>query len=103
AGGGSAKPQPAPAASPTASGVSFDLNDVLARVEGDRSLLAELIQIFRSESPRMLAEIKRCAEQGDEKGLQRAAHALKGSASNLGASGVSKAALALEMLAREVK
>ncbi len=101
--GGGTKVQPTLAAAPPSTVASFDLNDVLARVEGDRSLLAELIQIFRSESPRMLAEIKRCAEEGDEKGLQRAAHALKGSASNLGASGVSKAALALEMLAREVK
>jgi PAS domain S-box-containing protein len=82
-------------------GPAFDLQDVLARVEGDRTLLAELIEIFRNESPRMVAEIKRCAESGDVKGLQRAAHALKGSAGNLGAGGARRAALALEMLARE--
>jgi CheY-like chemotaxis protein len=96
---GTSRPQQSLDSAPAVS--SFDFNDLLTRVEGDRSLLAELIQIFRSESPRILLEIRRCVRDKDQPGLQRAAHALKGSASNLGAGAASKAALALELLARE--
>jgi signal transduction histidine kinase/CheY-like chemotaxis protein len=80
---------------------NFDLDEVLSRVEGDRALLSELIGIFRTESPRMLGEIRRFAEENDERGLQRSAHALKGAAGNLSAKKASGAALALEMLARQ--
>ena len=38
---------------------SFDPSDVLARVEGDRGLLAELVDIFGSEYPRLLANLRR--------------------------------------------
>ena len=80
---------------------AFDLNEVLARVEGDRELLSELIDIFRTESPRMLGEIRKHVDARDEKLLQRSAHALKGAAGNLGAKKASSAALALEMLAKQ--
>jgi CheY-like chemotaxis protein len=92
------KPLPAPA-QPQAE-KAFDLDEVLARVEGDRDLLNELITIFRSESPKLLTDIRRYAEQKDGKGLQQSAHALKGAAGNLGARRASSAALAMEMLAR---
>jgi CheY-like chemotaxis protein len=80
---------------------AFDVDDALGRVEGDHELLAEVVQIFDEESPRMLAEIGRAVESGDAPALQRAAHALRGSVISLGARPAAQVALALETMARQ--
>jgi CheY-like chemotaxis protein len=80
---------------------AFDPTDVLARVEGDRTLLAELISIFLAESPTRLAEIRRCLKSGDAKALEHAAHTLRGSVGSLGARAAARAALALEIKGRD--
>lgn len=80
---------------------AFDRVDVLARVEGDLGLLAELAELFRGESVRMLSEIRRCVDASDPLALQGVAHSLKGSASSLGGRAVAEVALALEMMGRE--
>ncbi|MGH9383699.1 MAG: response regulator, partial [Vicinamibacterales bacterium] len=91
----SSEPEPAPEP-------AFDPADVLARVEGDRTLLAELVAIFLAESPTRLAEIRRCLTEGDAKGLEHAAHTLRGSLGSLGAREAAQAALALEIKGRAV-
>ena len=78
----------------------FEPAEILARVEGDRALLAELVDIFRDEAPHMLAELRRCVEAGDTRGVQDAAHALKGCVGNFGAFAAADAALAMELLGR---
>jgi len=80
---------------------SYDFQEALARVLGDRDLLAEIVDILRSEMPPALTEIRRCVEAGDLRGLERAAHRLRGSVVVLGAHRVSQAALALEMMGRD--
>jgi len=79
---------------------AFDVTAALARVDGDRELLAELVQIVRAESPRVLSEIRRCVDAGDPAGLERAAHRLRGSIGVFGARSVLQAALELETMAR---
>ena len=96
--GGDAKPPPHAAAAVER---AFDPEDVLARLEGDRELLAELVGIFRVDSPRLLADLRRCLETGDGRGVERTAHAIKGFAGNLGGRGAADAAEALERLGRE--
>ena len=80
--------------------LSFDPSDVLARVEGDRDLLAELVDIFRAEYPRLLANLRKEVEKGDARGVEEAAHAIKGTVGNFGAPVASAAALALEVMGR---
>ncbi|HVQ77891.1 MAG TPA: PAS domain S-box protein [Candidatus Binatia bacterium] len=80
---------------------AFDPRDVLARVEGDRKLLAELVDIFRVESPRLLAGLRRCLEAGDVQGVEHAAHAVRGSVGNFGGHAAAEAALILERMGRE--
>lgn len=80
---------------------AFDPEEVLARVEGDRDLLAELVEIFHAESPRLLTDLRRCVEANDPKGVEDAAHALKGSVTNFGGRAASAAALALEVMGRK--
>jgi two-component system, sensor histidine kinase and response regulator len=81
-------------------GPAFDMEGVLARVEGDRSLLKELAQILRGEIPGVLAEIRRCAAAGDSGGLERAAHGFRGACGNFGAEGAVRAAHVLELMGR---
>ena len=87
-----------PAVAPEAP--AFDPADVLARVEGDRELLTELVEIFQSELPARMAEIARSVAEQDAAGLQRAAHTLRGSIASFGARFAAQAALALEMAGR---
>ena len=76
----------------------LDVKEALARIEGDRDLLRELAVMFRDESPRLLTEIKRCAELRDAEGLAASAHSLKGACVSLSAKPAANAALVLEML-----
>jgi two-component system sensor histidine kinase/response regulator len=79
----------------------FDSDDVLGRVGGDRELLRELLGIFRQESPRLLSLIVHSLRVGDAKGLEQAAHTLRGSVGSFGATTAAKLALALEMAGRD--
>jgi two-component system sensor histidine kinase/response regulator len=80
---------------------AFDMEEVLARVEGDRSLLLALAEIFRAEIPSALAEIRRCATTRDSAGLERAAHGFKGACGNFGARATVRAATVLELMGHE--
>jgi CheY-like chemotaxis protein len=94
-----AAPEPALATASVAA--TFNRDDVLARVEGDRALLAELVDIFRVEHPRLLANLRRSVENGDAGGVQEAAHAIKGTVANFGAHAASEAARVLEVMGKE--
>ena len=90
-----AQPDVAPVPEP-----AFDMGSVLARVEGDRSLLRQLAQIFRTEVPGVLAEIRHCVATGNSAGLERAAHGFRGACGSFGAGGAVRAAHVLELMGR---
>ena len=59
----------------------------LAAVEGEPgepNLLAELLELFRQDTPVRLAAVRAAIEGGDREGVQREAHAFKGSCAALG-------------------
>jgi signal transduction histidine kinase/CheY-like chemotaxis protein/HPt (histidine-containing phosphotransfer) domain-containing protein len=74
--------------------------EVLARVGGDRELLAEISRLFVDDVPRHLARIQAALGAQDGEALRRAAHGLKGAAANFDADGVVRAARALEEMGR---
>jgi PAS domain S-box-containing protein len=78
----------------------FDVGAVLDSLDGDSELLREVAGIFLAQSPKHMERIRRAISEQDPKILQRAAHALKGSAANLLAQGVMAAALKLEEIGR---
>jgi len=80
---------------------AIDRQSVLDRVEGDVALLKEMVEIFRVEYPPLLSEIRRCMDASDARGLERAAHALKGAVSNFAAPTAYDGALRLERAGRE--
>jgi two-component system sensor histidine kinase/response regulator len=78
----------------------IDLTAALERLAGDRELFEELAQVFKTECPRIVKQIRLAVAASDEANLERQAHALKGSSANLGATAVSQAAYELEKMAR---
>jgi len=73
---------------------------VLARVGGDRELLAEISRLFVDDAPRHLERIRHALDERDGEALRRAAHGLKGAAANFDAEGVVAAARTLEEIGR---
>ena len=81
-------------------GEGLDCDAALARVGGDADLLKEIARIFIDDCPRAMAEMQDASARADCVLLERAAHGLKGAASNFGASNVVAAALHLEKMGR---
>jgi two-component system, sensor histidine kinase and response regulator len=79
---------------------AIDLAVALERLDGDRDLFEELVQVFRNECPNVIEEMRQAIGQGDAKTLERSAHGLKGSSAQLGGLAVSQIAMQIEKMAR---
>jgi HPt (histidine-containing phosphotransfer) domain-containing protein len=73
---------------------------LLERLEGDRELLAELIQLFVECAPQTLEAMRNALRRGDMPAVAQAAHSLKGSAGSLSAQVTADMASRLEQDAR---
>jgi signal transduction histidine kinase/DNA-binding response OmpR family regulator len=80
---------------------SVEVCQLLDRIEDDRSLLAELIEIFRREYPDNLQAAQRAIELQSAEDLQRAGHTLRGALGNLSATRASALAAELEAAGRK--
>jgi HPt (histidine-containing phosphotransfer) domain-containing protein len=78
----------------------IDWQQALDAIDGNRELLAELIQIYREECPKLRGEIAASLQSGDMPGLRRAAHTLKGALGHLAAAGTAQLAQQVEDHAR---
>jgi len=78
----------------------WDLDKALARVCGDRDLLGELIVIFETEYPKLIAIIRGAVKGGNAATLELNAHGLKGAAANFSAGPATGCARELEMMGR---
>src|SRR5208282_3604541 len=94
------EPQPDITSPEARSECALDISAALDRVEGDRALLDELLGLFAEECQKTIKGIREAFNTRDARLLERLAHTVKGSAANLGANDVSKAASALEKKAR---
>jgi HPt (histidine-containing phosphotransfer) domain-containing protein len=69
----------------------------LRKLEGESAgLLAELLDLFTTQSPVYLAAIRAGFAARDEKAVRLAAHTLKGSSANIGATVLTKLAQEIE-------
>lgn len=68
--------------------------------DGD-AFLKEIVAIFMDDTPKRIAELHACRISGDAATFTRAAHSIKGSSSNLGATELRAAAETLEHKSRE--
>ena len=68
---------------------------------GKPDMLARIVGLFESETPKLVATILGALETGDTGALRDAAHALKSSSAYVGATALSTRSRELERLARE--
>ncbi|HET7478895.1 MAG TPA: response regulator, partial [Rubrobacteraceae bacterium] len=64
--------------------------------EGEPDIIAELAGLFVEDTVERLGTLREAIEAGDAAGVERAAHALKGSSGNMGARGLSERSARLE-------
>ena len=81
---------------------SVDVAQLLDRIDDDRSLLAELVSVFRREYPQNLEAIRAAIGTQDAGELERAAHTLKGALGNLSAIRAATLAADLERMGRSL-
>ena len=78
----------------------FDPQPFLHRLNGDHSLLREMIDIFESSGPELLGQLRSALDAGDAAGIRRATHTLKGSVCNFGAEDVVQILVSMETAGR---
>lgn len=64
--------------------------------EEDPDLVSELVEMYLEDAPRRIEEIRRALHAGDAHALAQAAHTLKGSSGNMGATRVQELAAGLQ-------
>ncbi len=69
--------------------------------EGDDSFLREVIEIFVTDTPVRMTELRNSLATGDQATFTRAAHSIKGSSSNVGAQRLCEMAKELENDSRD--
>jgi len=74
------------------------LENLLGLVEGSTDFLAQLIDTFLEDAPRMLKEMRRAAQTGEAAILHREAHSLKSNCADFGATTISVLCRELEMM-----
>ena len=79
---------------------AFDKEELLGRIDGDRQLLVELIQVFRDSLPAMMGELDAAVVSRDADRVHRAGHALKGTLLNMSAGPAAALARELDDAAR---
>ena len=82
------------------SDAALDPEALLEHVQGDRELLAEIIRLFRDETPALLRSLREAVERGDSSAISRASHTLKGSLGNFSSGPAYQTAKKMDELAR---
>jgi two-component system, sensor histidine kinase and response regulator len=88
----------APIDHPHAANRSVDVEQLLERIDGDRSLLGELVDLFREDYPGSLRAVQEAIDTQDSNRLRSTSHALKGALANLSAIQASTLAAELEAI-----
>ncbi|MBU0483486.1 MAG: Hpt domain-containing protein [Proteobacteria bacterium] len=76
--------------------LNWDRSFALEQSADEEEVLAELLDLLRETATNDLAKIKLGVEKGDAKGVEYAAHSLKGAAASLGVEGLRRVSLAIE-------
>ena len=74
----------------------LDLETALERIENDRELYLQIVQIYITDAPKQLGGIYQALGTLDRKVIERHAHSLKSASANVGAERARWAASALE-------
>ncbi|HUY33783.1 MAG TPA: PAS domain S-box protein [Pirellulales bacterium] len=96
-----AAPSSAAAGSQEPAADVLDWAAALDRLQGDRELLEELVEVFRGECPKLLTQVRDAVAASDAGKLKLAAHTLKGAVSNFAARDAVEAARLLEQMGKQ--
>ena len=77
-----------------------DLPEVLERVQNDRELLLELLDIFLNDCPSKIKAIHEAVRTKDFEKLKEVSHSMKGASGNISAKKINAAFLAIEQKAK---
>lgn len=69
-------------------------------VDGDDEFLADLIDTFLKDAPRMLSDMRQALEAGDAEVLRRVAHSLKSNSDSFGATALGDLCRGLEKMGK---
>ncbi len=78
----------------------IDMKALNQRVDGDRDLLSEIVELFLEQSPRAMSNIQIAIISQDTRMLEAAAHGLRGYLVSLHAERAAEIALQLELKGR---
>jgi HPt (histidine-containing phosphotransfer) domain-containing protein len=78
----------------------IDYSSALRWVDGDRSLLAELAEVFVQDCPQRMKELEEAVKGGNADLIRQAAHSVKGMVSGFGAHQAKSLAQEMEHLGR---
>lgn len=76
------------------------IEETLERLSGDRELLGSLFELYQTDAPKKIQEIKISMEAGDYFRVERLAHSVKGASATVGAAQVLVLAADLEKAAK---
>ncbi len=79
---------------------SVCVEELLERIDGDRVFLAELLGLFRADSPDQIGAARKAVAENDAAALQQVGHTLKGALANLAAPVASRIASGLETMGK---
>ena len=78
----------------------IDVNQLLDRIDDDRALLGELVELFRADYPDRLLAAQKAIDAQSPTELERTGHTLKGALGNLSAKQATALALELEVMGK---
>jgi two-component system sensor histidine kinase/response regulator len=99
------KRRPSPSETPTVTAAAsppakLNLELALARIGGDRQLLRDMAVFFREDVPPLVASLRKTLDRSQGEESARAAHSIKGLASNFDAAALQETAARIEDLVR---
>ena len=78
----------------------IDVNEVLDRVQNDKDLLVELLDIFKEDFLEKRKLLEQALKKTDWEQLKSVAHSLKGASGNISAKRINSSLIRLEQLAK---
>jgi len=100
-GGGTTKVAQRRLDSSTPPRVIYDESVLRNNLGDDHELIAMVLDTFIADAPRQLSSLREATARGDGESARRAAHSLKGAASNVGAVAIQKLAQIAEQASRD--
>ncbi len=83
--------------------VRLNISELLSRLDNDRELLRELVQLFKDECPRLIQSLRDAISRQEANAVETISHSLKGMLANVSATRAVSAASLLEEIGRARK